>query len=215
MSKKFRLAAAKMGTGTFFPFDEYELFADYKSVNGPDDLQENDVLVVWGGADISPSLYNKAVGRRTGADPEPSYRDKYEWSLMQRAKELGVPIVGVCRGAQMLCALAGGFLVQDVTNHGRSHTVDTSEGDKLGVSSLHHQMMYPFEVDHKLLAWASQPISSHYLDVDTPIDVPCEPEAVWFPQVKGLAVQWHPEFMGAKVPATQYVVQQMKGLMNV
>jgi gamma-glutamyl-gamma-aminobutyrate hydrolase PuuD len=130
---------------------------------------------------------------------------------MQRAKELDVPIIGVCRGAQMLCALAGGFLIQDVTAHGRSHMATTSKGDMFQVSSLHHQMMYPFEVEHEMLAWASRPQSAHYLDVDTPIEVKIEPEAVWFPKVKGFAIQWHPEFMDSGCTATKYCHEVLKG----
>lgn len=211
-----RLAAALMGTGEFFPFNHSGLFTDYKSVKTPDELQENDVLVVWGGADISPSLYNKAVSSRTGAGDQPSYRDKYEWGLMQRAKEMGLPIVGVCRGAQMLCALAGGFLIQDVKNHGGSgHYITTHNDLSLKVNSIHHQMMYPFEVDHKMLATTPEILSPHHLDVDTDIDIPCEPEAVWFPEVKGLAIQWHPEFMEKSAPSTKWVFEQMKGHMNV
>jgi len=206
-----RLAAAKMGTGTFYPFDSSGLFDDYISVNGPDDLTTNDVLVVWGGADISPSLYNRAVSKRTWADSTPSKRDAYEWALMQRAKELGIPIVGVCRGAQMLCALAGGFLIQDVTNHGSTHAVITDRNEAFKVNSLHHQMMYPFEVDHQMLAW-TQNQSTHFLDVNTPIEVPVEPEAVFFPKVKGLALQWHPEFLDEDAPSTTWAFNRMKEL---
>lgn len=205
-----RLAAARMGTGDFYPFNKSGLFTDYTFVKGPQELTIDDVLVVWGGADISPSLYNKAVSRRTYAESTPSYRDKYEWELMQRAKQLGIPIVGICRGAQMLCALAGGFLIQDVTGHGSGHTVVTSDNETIKVNSLHHQMMYPWEVDHKLLAWAPEPISVHYLDEDTKVQVPCEPEAVYFPKVRGLAIQWHPEFMDENTEATQYVFRQLK-----
>lgn len=200
------LASANCGTGRFAPFFDYDLFSAAKIVNKPEELQTDNCLVIWGGADISPSLYNKPVGKLTGAGPEPSYRDAYEWALMQKAKELGIPIIGVCRGAQMLCALAGGFLVQDVTNHGRSHTVETVDGQTLEVNSIHHQMMYPFDVNANIIAY-SKGISNHYLDVDTKIQVPCEPEFVHFPEVKGFAIQWHPEFMDKGVPATNYVME--------
>jgi hypothetical protein len=86
-----RLVAAKYGTGMFEPFDTMGLFDDYYSANSWEDLKPGDCLVVWGGADISPSLYNHKVSERTGADEEPSFRDKYEWALMNRAKELGIP----------------------------------------------------------------------------------------------------------------------------
>lgn len=205
-----RLLAAKYGTGTFYPFQEHKMFSDYAIANNPDDITPDDCLVVWGGADISPSLYNKETSRFTHADDRPSMRDNYEWALMQRAKELDIPIIGVCRGAQMLCALAGGFLIQDVTNHGRSHKVETYDGKVLNVSSVHHQMMYPWPVAHKILAWSKQKQSTHYKDVNTDVNVPVEPEFVYFPTVRGLAVQWHPEFMDENAEATMYVNAKVK-----
>jgi putative glutamine amidotransferase len=190
-----------------YPFDEMDglPFSSFDVANDPDDLREKGALVVWGGGDISPSLYKKAVGKRTGADKQPGIRDRIEWALMHAAKERGMPIIGICRGAQMLCALVGGHLIQDVTDHGRSHPVTTSDGRTITVSSLHHQMMYPFDVEHTLLAWSKDKLSKHYLDVDTPVEVECEPECVWFPQVQGLAIQWHPEFMRKEEKANHYV----------
>lgn len=207
-----RLASAKFGTGTFYPFMASGLFTDCKMMDSASELTKDDTLVVWGGADISPSLYNRAVGSRTNAREKLSDRDAYEWALMQRAKELGIPILGICRGAQMLCALAGGFLIQDVTNHGGDHKIATHDGKVLNVNSIHHQMMNPFAVAHKMLAWTQTPRSRHYLDVDDPIEMEVEPEYVYFPQVKGHAVQWHPEFMDDETAATEYIFKHMKEL---
>jgi putative glutamine amidotransferase len=189
-----------------------QLFDDYVVGERPKDLVEGDCLVVWGGADISPSLYNKAVGQATGADDRPSFRDAAEWELMKAAKEKKIPIIGICRGAQMLCALAGGFLIQDVTNHTRQHAVTTKEGNKFIVSSLHHQMLYPFDVEHEMIAHTSYPLSNHYLDVDTDVPMPLEPEFVWFPKELGMAIQWHPEFMDVNTHANVYVKNKIKEL---
>jgi putative glutamine amidotransferase len=196
-----------------YPFDEMGLFKNYNVVRHPEDLTKDSVLVVWGGADISPSLYNRAVGSQTYADSVLSRRDQLEWDLMKRAYEINIPIIGICRGAQMLCALAGGFLIQDVTNHGNSHDVITDTGQVFKASSLHHQMMFPFEVDHKLIAWSKAKLSQHYLDVDDDVDVPCEPEFVYFPKQKGIAIQWHPEFMEVECAANHYVKDKIKELL--
>lgn len=188
-----------------YPFDEMGLFTNFNVVNYPNDLEEDSMLVVWGGSDISPSLYGKPVSIATGADDVPSQRDRLEWDLMTRAVELNIPIIGICRGAQMLCALAGGFLIQDVTNHTSSHHVETEKGEIFKASSLHHQMMYPFEVDHQLIAWSSSKLSDYYLDVNKDISVPCEPEFVYFPSQKGIAIQWHPEFMKMDTFANRFL----------
>lgn len=81
-----------------YPFDKLQVVKDLHNTSNPAELKAGDILVVWGGQDISPSLYNKAKSKRTWADEEPSYRDRVEWSMMKRAVELEIPIIGICRG---------------------------------------------------------------------------------------------------------------------
>ena len=128
----------------FNPFDLLDVFDDYAVVETHDDLQRGDVLISHGGADIPPEFYGKGRSSRSGSSGI-SRRDAIEWAMMHRAKELDVPIIGICRGAQMLCALEGGYLYQHVDNHGGSHTITAKDVDnsiiKLEVNSIHHQMM--------------------------------------------------------------------------
>lgn len=199
----------------FHPFCEFGLFNDYTVVKRSDDLQQDDVLVVWGGEDISPRLYGKTPGQYMYAD-QISVRDHIEWSLMQRAEALNIPIIGVCRGAQMLCAKAGGKLIQHVNNHGgRRHAIDVEfDGQPVLVNSLHHQMMYPFDVEHQLIAASKEVLSDVHYDVNDDIHVPKEPEFVYFPKIKGIAVQWHPEMMHEKDHANLYFSDWLKKYFN-
>lgn len=192
------------------PFDEFPGIDDFISTKNPEDLKAGDLLVIWGGGDISPTLYNKPVSRYTGADEVLSHRDRVEWDLMKRAKELDLTIVGVCRGAQMLCALAGGHLIQHVDSHGGYHVVETPTGYEFNTNSIHHQMMYPWNVKHEMLASIKVPRAREHYEVDNLITVPEEPEYVYFPEVKGHAIQWHPEAMDTESQATQYIFQQME-----
>lgn len=199
----------------FYPYDQMGLFKEYKVVMQPDDLTTDDVLLVHGGSDISPSLYQKAVGSRTGASHQLSGRDHCEWQLMKKAKTLGIPIIGICRGAQMLCALEGGFLIQDVTNHGRSHEVVTNDKRKFSTNSCHHQMLNPFNTEHEIVCQTTYSVSDHYLDVDEKgkdikVEMPFEPEFVYFPKAKGIAIQWHPEWMDIDCMANQFVKEKVR-----
>jgi gamma-glutamyl-gamma-aminobutyrate hydrolase PuuD len=190
------------------PFHLYPGIEDMIATSNPADLKKGDILVIWGGEDISPTLYNKPVGRWTGASERVSRRDGIEWSLMQEAVKQDLPIVGVCRGAQMLCALAGGHLLQHVTHHGGYHVVETPTGYEFTTNSIHHQMMYPYDVEHEMLASIKPPRGEHW-DVDTQVELEEEPEFVYFPKVKGFAIQWHPEAMDDDCAATKYIFQQM------
>ena len=104
-------------------------------------LKDADLVNFNGGADISPSLY--------GCKPHPSTRsykerDDYECLVYAKAKKLGKPMSGICRGGQLLNALAGGTMWQHVNNHNGDHMVkDLMTGDQFRFNSIHHQMMIP------------------------------------------------------------------------
>lgn len=196
----------------------FESLADrVATANYPDDLKDtNSALVVWGGADIHPDLYGHPQDRTTypgGA------RDWHESALMDKAIASGIPIIGVCRGAQMLCAKAGGFLIQDVDNHVGGHSVITKEGTSFRVNSLHHQMMAGFEnLPHELFAVSEKNLGSYYTykngEKFPPPENWKEPEAIYFTEIKGMAIQWHPEMMGEDTEANQWLLTHLKNIFN-
>jgi len=197
-----------------YPFDQLP-FEETITTSDPRDLTEKGALVIWGGADISPSIYGKRVSKRTHAGQQLSKRDIVEVDLAKQAIAIGMPIIGVCRGAQLLCGLAGGHLIQHVNNHGGTHTVVTNDGQEFVTNSIHHQMMYPFDVKHEIRAFMRNALSDVYVDVDDNgkdihVQVPVEPEYVYFPTVKGYAVQWHPEGMSIYSEANQYLLSDLR-----
>ena len=195
----------------FYPFDEMGLFDKFAAVKYPSELSKEDVLVVWGGGDIPPQYYNKGRSSKSWASVEPGYRDAAEWALVQRAMELGIPMIGVCRGGQMMCAAAGGYLIQHVTGHGGNHLVKTKEGDEFYTNSIHHQMMVPGNAKHELLAHIPSPLSKEYWDENTVLDeVDVEREYIYFNDIKAHAIQWHPEGLGIQTAANKYLHSKLK-----
>ncbi len=192
------------------PFHTMDVFDDFDCVHSPDELRKNDVLIVHGGGDISPALYNKRLSRMSNGTEEPCWRDEIEWSIMRRAAELQVPIIGLCRGGQMLTALAGGYLIQHIENHYGTHPVVTADNKVFNVNSIHHQMMVPDGTDHELIAWSKRKLSGVYWDEDKTINRDIEPEFIYYPSLKGFALQWHPEMMPADCTANQYVMSFIK-----
>ncbi len=188
-------------------------FGDVDVVHHPAELlTDNAILILHGGADISPSIYHHVPSKRTGAEEKLSSRDLSEVLLAQRAIELGIPIFGICRGAQLVCALAGGSLIQHVDNHiGGEHLVVNTKGTIFSTTTCHHQMMNPWEVDHELIAWAAPARSNRYIvEHEKEIEMPVEPEVVFFPKIKALGVQGHPEWMRNSAPFVQYCLQLVK-----
>lgn len=163
-------------------------------------LDKLDGLLLSGGPDISPATY--------GAQPHPQLGptepdlDAFELHLARRARLRGVPLLGVCRGMQLLNVARGGTLVQhlpDVVGDGVRHRqtepgdVTTHEvhvqphtrlayltGDRptLPVNSLHHQAIERLGDGLRPVAWSPDGLIEA---VEAPLG----------PFVMG--VQWHAE----------------------
>ena len=203
----------------FHPFSSIFPDAEKIVVRGDDKLDEDGILIIWGGGDIHPSIYSRENKGSYITGDIPSPRDMSEMKLFITATKVGIPIIGVCRGAQLGCAMSGGFLVQDVTGHHADHRITNVKGETFLASSLHHQMMYPWDIDHELLAWSTHPRSVDYRGIsdqewkkwprkiyeELKIEDVIEPEIVWFPKTKCLAVQGHPEAMPANCQHNNYL----------
>jgi len=82
-------------------------------------------------------------------------------------------------------------------------------------TSVHHQQLYPWDIRHELIAWADGLVGRDHSGEDGElIQFPpqaydkegrlLEPEIVYFPQAKCLAIQGHPEFMSENDPFVKY-----------
>ena len=121
---------------------------------GTRELPDVDGLLLPGGWDVDPALYGEEPDRRLGeVDRE---LDDTELRLFKQARSEGLPVLGICRGQQVINVALGGSLVQHLDDHdaraiGRSHLahgITVSPTSELGraagasmlrVNSLHHQ----------------------------------------------------------------------------
>lgn len=177
-------------------------------------FKKGDVLLLGGGEDIATQIYGQKNNRYCSAN-HISERDAYEISLFESAVAAGCLIIGICRGAQLACALSGGSLYQHVVNHGVKHKMTTYDGQEMTVSSVHHQMMNPEKTEHKLVGWSTEVISRvHLVEGDKDIQVEVEPEIVYFTKTNALAIQYHPEFMDENAQAVKYAQQLVTTLVT-
>jgi gamma-glutamyl-gamma-aminobutyrate hydrolase PuuD len=178
--------------------DPFDLCKEVVRVTHPLSLKKGGMLLLHGGEDISPSIYNQAKNNYCYATDAPSKRDKIEMEMIAHAKHLGMPIVGICRGAQLLCAFDGGTLLQHIENHtGRGHFLtDTNTQEEVYSNSCHHQMCIPRLADgNKVLAYAQEHSVRGVGEYDKELTITQVPEIVYYKELNAIGIQGHPEWM--------------------
>ncbi|MEG3905024.1 gamma-glutamyl-gamma-aminobutyrate hydrolase family protein [Microcoleus sp. B4-C5] len=162
-------------------------------------LDAVDGLIFSGGGDINPELYGGYVDRTVySVNAE---RDNFELSLAKLALKADIPVLGICRGMQILNVASGGSLVihvpdayGDKVNHGSGippraieHTIEIEPNSRLAkimgktsttVVSWHHQAVRKVTSDWRIVA-------------DAPDTLVEAMEHCYHPWM--IAIQWHPE----------------------
>lgn len=180
-------------------------------INSSEEVAGNDLIVLWGGADIASSLYNeRPVYTSAGVI---SGRDLVEKAVAEKAFQLGIPILGVCRGAQLLTVLAGGKLFQDVEGHTSGHHKVYTHSGEFYTNTVHHQAMR-LPQGAELLAWSEVGGKRRNEDGEQRTGEP-EVEAAYLPKHKALCIQWHPEWLPKGTKAVGFVLEQLKAKFNL
>lgn len=160
-----------------------------------------DALVLTGGEDIDPSFYGGDAGYEGEGRHFPR-ADSAQIQVVRRAAREGTPVLGICRGHQIINVALGGDLIQhiDATGHRNDdlpieytlteHPVllDPSSriaavlgGEYVPVQSAHHQVVGRLGTGLRVVGWAHDG----------------EPEAIEHESLPITGVQWHPEAPGA------------------
>jgi GMP synthase-like glutamine amidotransferase len=190
---------------------------DFMTKEKPSDIG---MVIFGGGVDVDPSYYGEPIGNYTQRPNK--RRDKYEFEVAKWASQHGIPMLGSCRGAQLLTIFNGGKLIQHVNDHaGGEHGMYIPETDDvIETNSYHHQMMFPWvsNKEFKMLAIANPKRSQQYLgghdlevfrewgyDAHFFRKIFVEPEIIYWPGTKALCIQGHPEWMPINCDMNQYV----------
>lgn len=179
--------------------DDWDIRLQYAEEEGSEQTlakaRQADAIVILGGEDVTPMYYG-------GESPYP--REGTHWgeadhghiALVRYAIESGIPLLGICRGMQVINVACGGSLVQDMAGHDCDDLCETGQflrhdvnvdpeswlaqiglPESLTVSSAHHQSIDQLGHGLRAVAWAE----------DGTIEaVECESAPV-------IGVQWHPE----------------------
>lgn len=162
----------------------------------PADAQ-GDALLLCGGEDVDPAYYHQELNGSEDIDP---LRDKAEFAIIQAFLAAGKPILGICRGHQIMNVALGGSLVQDVGDelrpfHAHTPGVDADKvhpvralpgsffektyGSIFAVNSSHHQALDALGDGLRPVLWSESGVVEGMVHQRLPI----------------LCVQFHPERM--------------------
>lgn len=179
-------------------------------------MEDSDLVLFTGGEDVSPFLYDRKVHPTTGVNYP---RDMEEVQAFQEAHYLGLHMLGICRGAQLLCALSGGILVQNQANPEFIHEMSTFDRQRIPVSSTHHQAQYPWGMnkdEFKLLGWTRGVSPYHEGEskeqemVNGIVENDMEAEVVYYPKYRALGIQSHPEMLYHKMDYNHRISESME-----
>lgn len=144
-------------------------------------------LLLPGGGDVHPRFYGRPLAGSEGIDEE---KDARELAAIEEFLRRGLPVLGICRGCQVLNVALGGTLHQDIPGHTRTQEGDTLHatrtvdaalinlyGERFIVNSSHHQSVDIPGRGLRAVQWAD----------DGTV------EAVRHESLPLFGVQWHPE----------------------
>lgn len=175
-----------------------------------------DALILTGGHDVDPELYGEEPHRNlTLTFPK---RDAFDLALYAAAIEKGIPVLGVCRGLQVINVYHGGSLYQDLPTqynaelllhvqqapfetavHHISIESDSRLFDALGaharVNTLHHQAIKQLGSELRAVAHSKDGLIEAIESVDSSIDM--------------IALQWHPEIMATTDAANKSLFEDL------
>ena len=153
-------------------------------------------MIIGGGNDISAEHYGGDIDARVKTDPE---RDALEIEWIRKALDDGIPLLGICRGAQLINVVLGGNLHQDIRKmrkltYNRPGLLPTKQvrlqrdsriaqicgRERLRVNSLHHQAIRE--------PGSNLRVVGHDLD-----EIVQAVEGT--PECRIIGVQWHPEYL--------------------
>ena len=172
---------------------------DPAAIDDPDPVLDLlDGLILAGGVDVDPATYGASAHETT--DPPNEMRDAFELSLARRALERDLPLLGICRGMQVMNVAAGGTLHQhlpELVGH-------DAHRETIGVFGDHEVELDEGSLAARAAGEARHATKSHHHQA---VDALAEgfvvtgrsllddlPEAIEAPDRRyALGVQWHPE----------------------
>lgn len=168
------------------------LGAEGKDVLQETDFSGYDALILPGGADIDPTLFGEEINGSRKIEPE---RDRRQIEILNAFLDAGKPILGVCKGHQLINVALGGKICQNIPQfethqwieHDQAHDshcvpdcfLAELYGTEFPINSAHHQGILKPVPGFRAIQWAPDGVLEAMVHEEKPI----------------IGLQWHPERM--------------------
>lgn len=165
------------------------------------EMENCDGFVLSGGVDIHPIYYQGEEVYANSPSKFNEERDDFEFSILEKAMEKKVPVLGICRGLQLINVFCNGTLVQDMGDMNDVHT-DEEDDKEHRVAVEQGTLLHSIVQEDKGLVNSAHHQSIETLGKDLVVNSYSEDgviEGIEWKEGEGkpfmLAVQWHPERM--------------------
>lgn len=161
-----------------------------------DSPEKADLVIFTGGPDVNPIYYDETPHPTTHFN---SRRDEEDMKLYEICLDQGIPMLGICRGAQFLHVMNGGKLFQDIDGHMGDHNIWDKKAQRIihGVSSVHHQSCMPNRSGGmEIIAEFNRSTKRWINDKDYSTGQLPDIEAFFYRDTCCLGIQGHPEYRG-------------------
>ncbi len=166
-----------------------------------------DIVILTGGGDSDPSLYNETINNNISLDIVPIKRDIFEIKIIKEAIRQKKYILGICRGMQVINIALGGTLFQHIDNHFKvNHNIRIRDNSllfnhfnkkQIHVNSIHHQAIKTLGKNLKATAVSKE---DNYIEAIESFDK------------KILGLQWHIERIPNQFPLIQSFLKNIEDL---
>jgi gamma-glutamyl-gamma-aminobutyrate hydrolase PuuD len=180
-----------------------QLFAR-ASCSRADGIEDADLVVFTGGPDVDPAYYGQKPHYSYCGDEE---RDNSDLAAYLYCMDNGIPMTGVCRGAQFGAVMNGASLWQDINNHQGDHKLyDLKKHCVLEkISSVHHQCVMAGAKGMEVIGIAHESDVKWKDDAEKTTGKTSDIEAFFFRETCFFGVQGHPEYRGYNAFAKWYL----------
>ncbi len=203
--------------------DDLELMLLSFEKNNREDIYKCDGFILTGGVDVHPDFYQGNSVYNNSPDSFQRERDVFEENIYRYSQENKLPVLGICRGMQLINVLEGGKLIQDLDNGNerhrkealdKEHAIATEQGTLLYktakavkgiVNSAHHQAIDPQALGGNLIVNAYDGDETDNINIIEGLEFKDKSNKAFM-----LCVQWHPERMKNKEenPFSENIKQQ-------